>query len=203
MSAVEWRALKRTPAATIIRDGASGDVGVGLLYAADVEPVELSAYGAIAQNVHGLTLSAPELSWTGTNLLCNAAPTPFDIDGVRAASVESFQKALKLPAGSADRSACLQASAWDARERTRHLRASTFEYAGRTVVVDSDDHAAIVAAAISAKVRQVPAVRAALLATGRARLAFPPSSARSAGVLARITPLVLMIERWQLRGENA
>jgi predicted NAD-dependent protein-ADP-ribosyltransferase YbiA (DUF1768 family) len=138
----------------------------------------------------------------GANLLCNAAPTPFAIDGRRVASVESFQKSLKFPEGSWERAACQLATAGDARRQTRRRHRTTFDYRGRAIAVDSAEHDGIIAEAVAAKVDQRPEVRAALLATGDARLEFPLTYAEKPGVLARVTPLALMIERWKARTDG-
>jgi hypothetical protein len=71
------------------------------------------------------------------------------------------------------------------------------------VAVDSAEHDGIVAEAVSEKVRQQPAVLTALLATGHAKLAFQLTHAGTPGVLARVTPLALMIERWKARATAA
>jgi hypothetical protein len=195
---VDWRAIRRVPTAEIVRhrlipvDGAGG-----VLWA--VEGVHwLSAKGVLAWDGRSDRPAGPDYEWAGANLLCNAAPPPFEIDGERVASVESFQKSLKLPEGR-ERAVCRFASAAEARDLTRHRRSPTFEYRGRTVAVDSAEHDAIVAEAVSAKVTQRPEVLAALLATGDARLAFPLAGAGEPGVLARVTPLALMIERWKAK----
>jgi predicted NAD-dependent protein-ADP-ribosyltransferase YbiA (DUF1768 family) len=196
---VDWRAVRRVPTAEIVRERLiPNDAANGVLWTAEAGVHLLSAMGALAWDGRSDKPNGPDYEWAGANLLCNGAPTSFEIDGHRVASVESFQKSLKFPEG-CERAACRVASAADARDLTRHRRSTTFEYRGRIIAVDSAEHEGIIAEAIAAKVSQRPEVLNALLATGDARLAFPLTYAGEPGVLARVTPLALMIERWKTK----
>ena len=94
---IDWEAVRRGPTAVIVRDRLIPvDAATGVLWAeADVHL--LSAKGALAWADRSDRPIGPHDQWVGANLLCNAAPTPFEIDCARAASVESFQKSLKFP----------------------------------------------------------------------------------------------------------
>jgi hypothetical protein len=137
--------------------------------------------------------------WSGFNLLCNAAPTPFALDGERFYSVDSFHEALKLPEDTPERAACAMAPFLEARRLTHKIRSETFTDRGRRIAVGSADHESLLAKAVSAKVAQNPDVQIALRETGTARLVFPLTYSDRPGALARVTPLTLMIERWKLR----
>jgi predicted NAD-dependent protein-ADP-ribosyltransferase YbiA (DUF1768 family) len=194
---VDWQAVRHLPTAEIVRDWIiSVEAAAGVLWRGEAGVHLLSAKEVLAWDGRSDRPKGPRFEWVGVNLLCNAAPTPFEIDGEPVASVESFHKSLKLPDGW-ERAACRLAPAADARDLTRHRRSTTFDCRGRTIVVGSAEHDGIIAEAVAAKVNQRPEVLAALLATGDARLAFPSTSSPTPGVLARVTPLALMIERWK------
>jgi hypothetical protein len=172
--------------------------GAGVLWSDDpAEVCELSAYGALAWEGREGRPGGSAYEWVGFNLLCNAAPTPFVLDGQRFASVDSFYEALKFADGSKVRAECGGATALEARRIARRLRDAAFVYRGRRIQVDSSEHASVLAEAITAKIAQNPDVQSALDETGHARLSFPMTFSPHPGVLARITPLVLMIERWK------
>jgi hypothetical protein len=137
--------------------------------------------------------------WTAFNLLCNAAPTPFLLNGERFYSVDSFHEALKLPERTPERAACAMAPFLEARRLTRKIHSEAFTYRGQTIAVGSAEHEGLLATAVSAKVAQNPNVQIALRETGTARLVFPLSYSDRPGPLARVTPLTLMIERWKQR----
>jgi hypothetical protein len=196
---VDWQAVRRLPTAEIVRDRLIPvDAGAGVLWALEAGVHPLSAIEVLSWDGRSDKPAGPRFEWAGANLLCNAAPTPFEIDGERVASIESLQESLKLPEGR-ERASCRLATAADARDLTRRRRSMTFEYRGQTFAVDSAEHEGTIAEAVAAKVAQRPDVLAALLATGDARLAFPLTYAREPGVLARVTPLALMIERWKAK----
>jgi hypothetical protein len=194
----EWHTLLRRSTADLIRDRASWEsTAAGVLWDAS-HPHELTAYGALAWSGREGIPTGPAYQWSGANLLCNAAPTPFEIAGEPAASVDSFLHALKFLEGSPERRACAMAAARLAREQSRRRRATHFTFGGTEVLVDSPDHEALLAAAIAAKVRQHQEVGRALADTGMARLTMPRRHGGTPGILARVTPLALMVERWKI-----
>lgn len=199
---MDERILIASPAHEIVRerDRMLGDEGAGVLWSVDPEDVrELSALGVLAWEGREGKPSGSRYEWTGFNLLCNAAPTPFQLDGERFHSVDSFHEALKLPEGTSERAACAAAPFLEARRLTHKIRGEAFTYRGQTIAVGSAEHEGLLAAAISAKVAQHTTVRIALRETGTARLVFPLSYTDHPGALARVTPLTLMIERWKQR----
>jgi len=195
---VEWHSLRSAPTPEIVRAHALADgAGAGVLWSTNAREMELSAYGVLAWEGREGRPDDARYEWAGFNLLCSAAPTPFVLDGERFLSVESFHEALKFPEGTADREACALASALEARRLARRYRKPTFEYRDEQVSVNSAEHEGLVAAAICAKVAQNAEVQSALRETGNARLMFPLTYANHPGLLARVTPLALMIERWK------
>ena len=176
------------------------DDGAGVLWSVDPEDVrELSALGVLAWEGREGKPSGSLHEWTAFNLLCNAAPTPFLLNGERFYSIDSFHEALKLPEGARERAACAMAPFLEARRLTHKIRSEAFTYRGQTIAVGSADHESLLAAAVSAKVAQNLDVQIALRDTGTARLVFPLSYSDHPGALARVTPLTLMVERWKLR----
>ena len=174
------------------------ETGAGVLWSNNRDEVrELSALGVLAWDGREDRPAGPRYEWVGFNLLCNAAPTPFSLDGEGFFSVDSFYEALKFPEGTTERAACAVAPARDARRIARRLRDATFVYRGKPISVHSVEHEGLLAAAISAKVAQNFAVQVALNETGTARLTFPLTFSNHPGALARVTPLALMIERWK------
>src|SRR5262245_49552764 len=108
--ATNWRNLLDLPTPDIVREqGIAGEDGAGVLWSSDSGDVrELSAYGALAWDAHENKPSGRDYEWVGFNLLCNAAPTPFLLDGELFHSIDSFHHALKIPEGTPDRAACAQ-----------------------------------------------------------------------------------------------
>jgi predicted NAD-dependent protein-ADP-ribosyltransferase YbiA (DUF1768 family) len=175
------------------------DDGAGILWSVEADEVlELSALGAIAWEGREDKPAGSLYNWTGFNLLCNAAPAEFELNGEYFYSIDSFAEALKFQEGTPDRGACAMAPVMEAKRLARRIRGKEFTYRDQTIAVGSSEHEAVLAAAISAKVAQHPDVQTALGETGRARLVFPLSYSRHPGALARVTPLALMIERWRL-----
>lgn len=195
----DWRSLRVIPIAEIIRDRMiPDDTGAGVLWSNDPGEVrELSALGALAWEGREGRPEGPRYEWVGFNLLCNAAPTPFILDGEGFFCVDSFYEALKFPEGTPERGECAVAPALEARRFARRHRDATFVYRGKHISVHSLEHEGLLAAAITAKVAQNTAVQIALRETGTARLTFPLTFSRHPGALARVTPVVLMIERWK------
>jgi predicted NAD-dependent protein-ADP-ribosyltransferase YbiA (DUF1768 family) len=203
---IDWHRLRTVPTPEIVRAGTlAGDEGAGVLWSSEsTQRLELSAVGVIAWEGRTDKPSGDRYEWVGFNLLCNAAPTTFVLDGERFSSIDSFYEALKIPEASPDRAACASASLHDAKRIARPYRAASFSYRRNTIAVGSPEHEAILAAGIVAKVDQHPEVQAALRDTGAERLVFPGASgSNQPGVLARVTPLTLMIERWKRFGPGA
>ena len=202
---IDWQSVRATPTADLIRQRRIGpDSGTGILWSSDPADVcELSALGVLAWEGRADRPIGSRYDWVGFNLLCNAAPTPFVLDGEHFFSVDSFYEGLKLPEGSAERAACVAAPSVEARRLARRFREAAFQYRGQRIAVSSAEHEGLVAAAIAAKVAQNVEVQSALGESGTARLTFPLSFSQQPGVLARVTPLALMIERWKLPGFKA
>ena len=196
---IDWRSLLGTPTPEIVRSGTIAlDSGAGTLWSGGAgESRELSALGALAWEGREGKPTGPRYAWIGFNLLCNAAPAPFVLNGEKFRSIDNFYEALKIPEGTAERDTCARSSFHDARRIAHRYRAAEFSYRGARIAVGSAAHEAVLAAAIGAKVDQHPEVQDALRETGSARLVFPSSASAEAGPLARVTPLTLMIERWK------
>lgn len=199
--AIDWPSLRVVPTSEIVRRQLiGGGDGAGVLWSSDAgETRELSALGPIAWQGHEGKPSGARYEWVGFNLLCNAAPAPFVLDGEKFYSIDSFHEALKIAENTPERAACAMAPLQEARRTARRYHAGEFSYRGKQLVVGSADHQAVLAAAIGAKVDQHPEIQLALRQTGEARLVFPLTYSRQPGALARVTPLVLMIERWKRR----
>lgn len=152
--------------------------------------VELSALGTL---VH-------DEEWSGVSLLCNWAPTPFEIDGEIYASIDTFHHALKFPEGSAERHACASLKPTDAQRMARRVRAKTFTYGGSTIVVGSTEHRSLFARAVCARLSERTDVQMALRATCWSKLEFPLTYTEHPNVPGLVTPLCLMIERFKRWG---
>jgi hypothetical protein len=198
---VDWQLQIAVSTPEIIRaQNIDIDDGAGVLWSSDPgDTLELSALGVLAWEGREDKPSGDRYEWTGFNLLCNAAPTPFSLGGERFYSIDSFYEALKLPEGTPERAACATAPMIEAKRLARRNVGGEFTYRGTIVSVGSADHAGLLAAAICAKLEQNRAVQSALLETGTARLTFPLTFNSQPGPLARVTPLTLMIERWKQR----
>ena len=174
------------------------DQGATILWSNSPEKIhELSALGAMAWDGREGKPAGSRYEWTGFNVLCNAAPMPFDLEGERFLCIDSFYEALKLPEGSSERAVCAMASSMEARRLARRTRGEKFIYRGKSVSVSSPEHESLLAAAICAKIDQNAAVQIALAETDAARLTFPLTFNNQPGPLGRVTPLTLMIERWK------
>ena len=195
----DWQLQLALPTPEIIRAQTIGvDDGAGMLWSSNPKEIlELSALGVIAWEGREGQPSGPRYEWVGFNLLCNAAPTPFILDGESFYSIDSFHEALKIPEGTSERATCAMSPLREAQHLARRYRAAEFSYRGQRVLVRSAEHEGLLAAAISAKVEQNPDVQIALRETGAARLVFPLAFSSEPGALARATPLALMIERWK------
>lgn len=198
---VDWQSQIAISTPEIIRAHAFAiDDGAGVLWSSNPEAIlELSALGVIAWEGREDKPLGGRYEWAGFNLLCNAAPTPFVLGGERFYSIDSFYEALKLPEGTSERAACAMAPMIEAKRFARRSVAAEFIYQEKAISVESSEHAGLVAAAICAKIEQNRSVQIALLETGTARLTFPLTFSSQPGLLARVTPLTLMIERWKQR----
>ena len=196
---LDWQSMLIIPTPEIIRERRIGvDDGAGILWSDNSgQSLELSALGVLAWEGREGKPSGERYKWAGFNLLCNAAPITFSLDGETFYSIDSFYEALKLPEGTSERAACAMAPSIDARLLARHHVREEFTYRGTRVSVWSPEHEALLAAAICAKIEQNSPVQIALAETGSARLTFPLSFSNRPGALARVTPLTLMIERWK------
>jgi predicted NAD-dependent protein-ADP-ribosyltransferase YbiA (DUF1768 family) len=201
----DWRTLLVMPTPEIIRGQTiRDDEGSGVLWSSERHEVrELSALGALAWEGHEDRPPESRYEWVGFNLLCNAAPTPFVVDGESFYSVDSFHEALKIPGGTPERATCAMSPLHEAQRLARRYRAAEFSHGGKRVAVRSAEHEGLLAAAIGAKVAQNPDVQAALRETGSARLVFPLTFSHEPGALGRVTPLALMIERWKRYNSSA
>ena len=196
---IDWRRLFHIPTPEIIRGQTiAGNIGAGTLWSTDPGEIrEMSALGALAWEGREEKPSGPRYEWVGFNLLCNAAPTPFVLNGENFDSIDSFYQAMKIPEGTSERATCAISSLHEAKRLGRRHHAADFSYRGERVAVGSAEHESIVAAAICAKFDQHHEVQIALCETGSARLVFPLAFSKEPGALARVTPLTLMIERWK------
>jgi predicted NAD-dependent protein-ADP-ribosyltransferase YbiA (DUF1768 family) len=99
-------------------------------------------------------------------LIGNFATAPFDFDGQRYQSVESFWQGLKFPSDS-DRRRLAQLEGPQARaEGERQGYGATVSYGGQDIVVGTWPHWQLMERACRAKFEQSDQARAALLATG-------------------------------------
>jgi hypothetical protein len=196
---IDWRRLFHIPTPEIIRGQTiAGNIGAGTLWSTDPGEIrEMSALGALAWEGREEKPSGPRYEWVGFNLLCNAASTPFVLNGENFDSIDSFYQAIKIPEGTSERATCAISSLHEAKRLGRRHHAADFSYRGERVAVGSAEHESIVAAAICAKFDQHHEVQIALCETGSARLVFPLAFSNEPGALARVTPLTLMIERWK------
>ena len=199
---LDWRSLLVTPTPEIVRtQKVAGEAGAGILWSLEgSESLSLSAVGALAWDGSERKPSSAGYEWVGFNLLCNAAPTPFVLNGESFHSIDSFYEALKIPEGTPERAACAMSPLHEAQRIARRYHSKEFAYQQARIAVGSADHEALLATAITAKVDQHLEVQSALRGTGSARLVFPLTFSSEPGALARTTPLTLMIERWKRFG---
>ena len=90
----------------------------------------MSALGALAWEGHEEKPSGPRYEWVGFNLLCNAAPTPFVLNGENFDSIDSFYQAMKIPEGTSERATCAISSLHEAQRLARRHHATDFSYRG-------------------------------------------------------------------------
>lgn len=189
----ELRKQLARPTPELVRGTVAGELAWGLFLTDDRPHVEISGLGPLVAEIRA-DRQSPEF-WSGLSLLSSWAPTPIEIGGELFSCVESFHHALKYPEGSAERAEIALLDGPSAQYRARRRRGPAFTYRGETILVDSPEHAAIIALAITEKVRRHRDVAEALLATSRGRLIF--SYGKNA--LGIATPLALMIERAKLQ----
>jgi hypothetical protein len=160
---IDWQTLWLVPTPEIIRRQIlANDQGAGILWSTDVgESRELSAVGVLAWEGHEEKPSGAGYEWVGFNLLCNAAPTPFVLNGEQFQSIDSFHEALKIPESSAARATCAMSALHEAQRTARRYHGVEFSYRGERVGVGSAEHEALLATAISAKIEQHPEVHRA------------------------------------------
>ena len=105
---IDWQSLLVIPTPEIVRMQRIADEdGAGILWSNDVgESRELSALGVLAWEGREGRPSGPRYEWVGFNLLCNAAPAPFVLNGENFYSIDSFHEALKIPEGTPERATC-------------------------------------------------------------------------------------------------
>lgn len=96
---------------------------------------ELSAVGGIAWEGREGKPSGPHYEWFGFNLLCNAAPTRFVLNGETFYFIDSFYEALKMPEGTAERATCAMSPLHEARCLAGRYPAAEFSYRGERMVV--------------------------------------------------------------------
>jgi predicted NAD-dependent protein-ADP-ribosyltransferase YbiA (DUF1768 family) len=98
--------------------------------------------------------------------ISNFAPTPFELDGWRYQSVESFWQGLKFP-DEADRRRLAELDGTQARtEGEEQGYGTTVSYGGEAIFVGTSAHWRLMEQACRAKFEQNAQARAALLATG-------------------------------------
>lgn len=185
----------------------------GLLYEAQVTrgAYDLAADAAEAER-HGLDigfhrrwLHARRLREEGRTVLvggpwlASEAPTPFELDGRRYASVACFYAALKLRDDDPERDA-VALGLGQGRRRIRPALRGVFVHAGQEIAVGSAAHGGLVARATEAKVDAHGEVRRALAATGQSLLFMGGRYGRGPQALGRFMPFALMVLRYRGRG---
>lgn len=128
-------------------------------------------------------------------LIGNLAATPFELDGRRYRSVESFWQGLKFP-DAAERARIADCDGPRARsEGSRHGYGQTIVYEGAEIAVGTHAHWRLMERACAAKFEQNDDARAALIATGaRPLVHIVKRDSRS-------IPGVIMAQIWmRLRG---
>ena len=191
------KVLRESATPDLVRDVLRGGAEWILALLSCGDTVELTGYGALVNEFHRNV--PPSEAWSGLAVLSNWAPTPFTLDGQTYASVESFYHSLKYPEGSEKRAAIGNLDGPMAQHKAGHRRGKTLQFRGSEIAVDSPEHAAVIAEAVVAKVKQHEAVRDALLGTGNDLLTFPDGT-KGRNALGQATPLALMIERARLPG---
>ncbi|MDQ3370497.1 MAG: hypothetical protein M3680_34185 [Myxococcota bacterium] len=182
----------------------------GVLYASqlvDVSDADVDAFlarnrylqhGPDARHVARRAVTAGRLALQGKTQMITGEPlateaaTPFELDGATYPSLHVFYEALKF---SDDERAGYVADPTIRLRRRRGRREGSFTYRGAAIEVASLPHYQLIARAVSAKVAAHATVRAALAATGRARLKMGTAYSQPLG---RIVPFAYMVERDRL-----
>jgi predicted NAD-dependent protein-ADP-ribosyltransferase YbiA (DUF1768 family) len=133
-------------------------------------------------------------------LIANFAPTAFDLDGGRYASVESFWQSLRFPVDQRARIAGLD-GAEAKKASSAQPYGSHIDYGDRSIMVGTWDHWQLMRRACQAKFEQNANAREALLATGDRPLIH------KVRFDSRTIPGVIMAEIWtklraRLRSRN-
>jgi predicted NAD-dependent protein-ADP-ribosyltransferase YbiA (DUF1768 family) len=177
--------------AELVRATVAGELEWGDFLCDERPRLEISGFGSLIAELRA-NAQSPEF-WRGLSLLSSWAPTPIVVDAELFSSVESFHHALKFPAGSEKRAQIAALDGPMAQHRARR-RSATFLWRGEEIAVNSPEHAAVIALAVTEKVRRHANVAEVLRGTGRAQLTF--GSYRNA--LAIGSPIAFMIERARL-----
>ena len=123
-------------------------------------------------------------------LISNLAPTPFELDRRRYASIEGFWQGLKLP-DEVDRQRIAALSGHAAKAAGPSSRpGDSIVYEGREICVGTVDHWALMERACEAKFNQHDAACAALLSTGSRSLEHKVAAD------SRTIPGVVMADIW-------
>lgn len=188
----------------------------GLLYAPQVTSRSydhaaddaFAARHGLSEGFHRRWLHARRLQEEGLSCLVSGpwlaseAPTPFELDGRRYASVACFYQALKLHEDDPEREAIAMGVAIRARGRLRPAARGVFSYAGREIAVGSPEHGVLIGRATAAKVDGHAMVRRALAETGWSRLFMGARFHGGPQALGRAMPFCLMVLRHRLTGER-
>lgn len=106
-----------------------------------------------------------------SKLLSNFAPTPFELWGIKFASVEGFWQGLKYDEGSSEQKRVFELTAYEAKKAGKTApKRSHFSWRGKVYKVGSPEHHELLREALRAKFAQNPEARRALLATCRMEL---------------------------------
>lgn len=122
--------------------------------------------------------------------ISNLAHTPFELDGLRYASIEGFWQGLKRPSPAERRA---MAGLWGSETKDTGggiAQPTEFDYAGAKIAAGSPEHWALMRAACETKFTQHDAARIALLATGERWLTHKVRKE------SRTIPGVIMADIW-------
>jgi predicted NAD-dependent protein-ADP-ribosyltransferase YbiA (DUF1768 family) len=97
--------------------------------------------------------------------LSNFAHTPFELDGVRYASVEGFYVSILVQSSTARRDKARRLWGLHAKREMPRLKPRAFDYHGRQIALGSTQHHDLVKRAIAAKLAAHPEIARAFVAT--------------------------------------
>lgn len=162
----------------------------------DVSAVELHDLGpraeACREPLNVVSTSADPLA----RIISNLATTPFELDGRRYLSVESFWQGLKFPSEAERRRLAGHEGPRARSEGLRQKYEKTISYGGQEIAVGAWDHWQLMEKACRAKFQQNDDARSALLATGERPLVHVVRRD------SRSIPGVIMAQIWmRLRAE--